>query len=69
MMSLLLKKLIDYFKLKGKAMKALLKFIFKLVFKLVLIAAALIGSVIALNKFAPDVFDSLTDWLKENRND
>jgi hypothetical protein len=54
---------------KGRVMKALIKFLFKLIFKLILIAAALIGSVIALNKFAPDVFDSLTDWLKDNRNE
>ena len=50
-------------------MKTLLKLIFKLVFKLALLAAAIIGTVIALNKFAPDIFDSLTDWLKENRDE
>ncbi|MEE3467290.1 MAG: hypothetical protein VZQ83_02510 [Eubacterium sp.] len=50
-------------------MGAFFKFIFKLVFKLVLLAAAMIGAVIALNKFAPDVFDSLTEWLKENRDE
>lgn len=50
-------------------MKTLFKFIFKLVFKLILVAAVMVGAVIALNKFAPDVFDSLTEWLKENRDE
>ena len=50
-------------------MKMLLKLLFKLIFKLLFWGAVLIGSVIALNKFAPDVFDSLTEWLKENRED
>ena len=54
---------------KGRAMKTLFKIIFKLIFKLALLAAAIVGTVIALNKFAPDVFDSLTDWLKDNRDD
>ncbi len=50
-------------------MKTLFKLLFKLIFKLGLLAVAMIGTVIALNKFAPDVFDSLTEWLKENRNE
>ena len=50
-------------------MRMLLRLIFKLIFKLLLLAVAIIGTVIALNKFAPDIFDSLTEWLKENREE
>lgn len=50
-------------------MKMLLRLIFKLIFKLLLLSVAIIGTVIALNKFAPDIFDSLTEWLKENREE
>lgn len=54
---------------KGRAMKTLFKLIFKLIWKIILLAAAIAGTVFVLNKFAPDVFDALTDWVKEQRDE
>lgn len=56
-------------KVRGKIMKTLFKFLFKLIWKLSILAAAMCAVVYLLNKFAPDTFDSLTDWIKEQRDE
>ena len=50
-------------------MKTLLKLIFKLIWKLLLLAGAICGVAFLMNKFAPEVLDALTDWLKEQRDE
>ncbi|MBQ4464022.1 MAG: hypothetical protein II915_06370 [Eubacterium sp.] len=50
-------------------MKSLFKFIFKLIWKAILAAGATAGILFALNKFAPDVFDSIIGWFKDQRDD
>lgn len=50
-------------------MKVLTKFIAKLIWKVMLIVGTVVGVAVALNILAPDVFDALTDWLKEQRKD
>ena len=53
----------------GTIMGRLIKFLFKMTFRLAFCAAIAAGAVYLLNKFAPDTLDSLTDWLKEQRED
>ncbi len=50
-------------------MKTLIKLIAKLVWKLLILAGAICGVAFLMNKFAPEVLDALTDWLKERRDD
>lgn len=54
---------------RGTAMKTLFKFIFKLIWKAILAAGATAGILFALNKFVPDVFDSIIGWFKDQRDD
>ena len=53
----------------GVAMKTLFKLIFKLIWKLTLLAGAICGVAYLMNKFTPDIMDSMIDWLKERRDD